>query len=80
MLQLMCKDCPSSVNYLFVLLSELEQCRVNQIAPVLTWQHRIQTRILLVKSLMLLPLHHCATSSSLAMNVNMIVAYTKVPW
>jgi len=40
----------SVVSYSIIQLSELEQCRVKQIAQGLTCQHRIRTRILFVES------------------------------
>ena len=46
-------------RYSFIQLSEVEQCRVNNLPKVLTPQHRIRTRILLVESTKLYPLSHC---------------------
>ena len=40
----------STARYSFIQLSELEQCRMKNLPKVLTPQHRIQTRVLLVES------------------------------
>ncbi|KAK2185279.1 hypothetical protein NP493_241g06051 [Ridgeia piscesae] len=56
MLKLMREGCsytypPLSIaRYSFIQLSELEQCRVNKIAQVLTPQDRIRTQVLVVES------------------------------
>ena len=61
MLQLMCEGCsytypPLSIaRYSFIQLSELEQFRVKNMPNVLTPQHRIRTRVLLVESPKLYP-------------------------
>ncbi|KAK2173803.1 hypothetical protein NP493_848g01025 [Ridgeia piscesae] len=56
MLQLMHEGCsytypPLSIaRYLFIQLSELEQCRMKNLSKVLTPQHMIQARVVLVES------------------------------
>ena len=61
MLQLMCEGCSYTypplhiVRYSFIQLGELEQCRVKNLPNVLTPQHRIRTRVLVVKSPWLYP-------------------------
>ena len=45
----------SIARYSFKQLSELEHCRVKQLAQGFTRQHRIRTRVLLVESSMLYP-------------------------
>ena len=61
MLQLMREGCSytypllSIPRYSFIQLSELEQCRVKKHAQGLTRQHRIRTRVILVKSPKLYP-------------------------
>ena len=56
MLQLMRKGCsysypPLSIaRYSFIKLSELEQCRMKHLLMILTPQHRIRTRVLVVES------------------------------
>ena len=61
MLQLMHECCSYTYPSLsiarnsFIQLSELEQCRVNKLPKVLTPQHRIRTRVLVVESPKLYP-------------------------
>ena len=45
----------SVVRHSFIQLSELDQCRVKNLPKVLTPQHRIRTRVLLVESPKLYP-------------------------
>ena len=51
-------------RYSFILLSELEQCRVTKLAQGLTWQRMIRTRVLLVLMVQITTTRICYINSS----------------